>query len=98
MKNTQYKRYGTIQKYSTIHSIHTIQIIHTVRTVHTPSFFLRSDPKKASPGSAFCSRGRHHLKTQYVPLRQQHSLLYVVLCTFSVTRRAGAEKTASFIS
>ncbi|MCT6992928.1 hypothetical protein M1731_11505, partial [Salmonella enterica subsp. enterica serovar Javiana] len=60
--------------------------------------FRHTDPETPGPGSAFCSRGRRHLKTQYVPLRKQHYLLYVVLCTFSVTRRAGAEKTASFIS
>lgn len=61
------------------------------------SLFFRSDPFSGCSGSAFCSRGRHHLKTQHVPLNQLQFLLYVVFYPGRVTRRPGPEKTGVVI-
>jgi hypothetical protein len=61
------------------------------------SLFSRSDPKKASSGSASGARARCGAETQDVALCQLLFLLYVVFTPFPVTRRAGADIAALLI-
>ncbi len=61
------------------------------------SLFLRSDPKKGSPGSSSSSPARCSTETQDVASSSAKNLADIVLSTFPVPRRAGAEKTALLI-
>ena len=57
-----------------------------------------SDPKKGSSGSAFFPTPRSGAETQHVPLVQLLFLLYIVFLPCLVTRCAGADIAALFIS